>query len=256
MSRSQPASEFAPTHWSLILRARGADPEARAALGELCAAYWQPVFRFIVSHGHPEDSARELTQEFFARVLHRGANQGSFQGADPSRGRFRSYLLGAVKHFLADQQQAGERLKRGGGVAATSLDHPSATGLTDSGFESSPGWQLADPAQSPADHCFDRQWALTLMARALERVEAEFAGADRSPQFRVLKPWLVGETDRLSTTTAAAQLQLSENAVKVAIHRLRKRFRELIRREVAQTLPESTLVDEEMRYLVEVLSRE
>lgn len=238
------AENFAPTRWTLIQRARGETPEARAALSELCEAYYQPVLRFLRREGREEDIARELAQEFFARVL----AGGGFDAADPERGRFRSYLLGALKHFLADQRKHEQRLKRGGGVAHESIDAPGSTG------DNSPGLELADPAPSPRDADFDREWALTVMGHALEVLRKEFAAAGKTDQFDALKPWLMGESPALSQADAARQLGVSEGAVKVIIHRLRKRFRDTVRAEIAQTLREPTMVDEELRHLIEALS--
>ena len=214
----------------------------RGALSELCEAYYQPVFRFLRREGREEDAARELTREFFARLL---AGNG-LGAADPRRGRFRSYLLGAVKHFLGDQRKQEQRLKRGGGVAPEPLD--AEHGIA-------PGLQVADQASAPDDTVFDREWALAVMNRALQSLAAEFAAADKAEQFTVLKPWLVGDAAALQQADAAARLGLSESAVKVAIHRLRKRFREVIRAEIAQTMEEAGEVDGELRYLVEVLAK-
>src|SRR4051794_11803364 len=155
-----PPQAFAPTRWSLILRARGAAPEARAALSELCEAYYQPVLRFLGREGRDEDTARELTQEFFARILARDG----FSQADPERGRFRSYLLGALKHFLADQRKHDNRLKRGSGVAPASLDGPDSDGALES-------IEIADASVPPPEAGFDREWALAVMARALDQLE-------------------------------------------------------------------------------------
>jgi len=237
-------SPFAPTRWTLIQRARGETPEARAALGELCEAYYQPVLRFLRREGRDEDSARELTQEFFARILAGGA----FDEADPERGKFRSYLLGALKHFLADQRKAEQRLKRGSGVTPESLDAPGA------GFEDSPGVEVAEPTILPRDADFDREWALTVMERALKQMQKEFAETGKAEQFDALKPWLMGESPSMSQSEAARQLGLSEGAVKVVIHRLRKRFRDTVRTEIAQTLRDPSMVVEELRHLVEALS--
>ncbi len=233
---------FAPTRWTLVLRARGESSEARTALGELCEAYYQPVFRFLRREGREEDAARELAQEFFARLLAGNA----LVAADPRRGRFRSYLLGAVKHFLADQRKQEQRLKRGGGVAPESLDADHGT---------APGLQVADQSTVPDDAVFDRDWALAVMQRALHAVAVEFTGPEREQQFATLKPWLVGDAAQLPQADAAAKLGMSESAVKVAIHRLRKKFRDAIRAEIAQTMVEGGAIDEELRYLVEVLAR-
>lgn len=223
------------------MRASGNTPESRAALSELCEAYYQAVFRFLRREGRTEDEAQELTQEFFSRILKRGD-----LNADPDRGRFRSYLLGAVKHFLADQRKAANREKRGGGVEDARLDADDGSGQAG-----------VTPGQAPtSDTWFDRQWALTLMERGLVSVEKEFEAAGKLNQFTVLKHWLIGETKQLSQADAARQLGWTETAVKVAVHRLRKRFRETIRAEIAQTVAEGADVDAELRYLVEVLVEE
>ncbi len=240
-SSSLPA--FAPTRWTLILRARGETPEARVALGELCEGYYQPVLRFLQREGRDEDTARELTQEFFARIL----GDGGFDQADPERGRFRSYLLGALKHFLADQRKHEQRLKRGGGATPESLD-------SDDAADDSASLQVADTATPAPETFFDREWALAIMARGLEVLQKEFAAAGKADQFDTLKTWLMGEAPSMSQADAARQLGLSEGAVKVVIHRLRKRFREVVRAEIAQTLRDPSLVDEELRHLIDALA--
>lgn len=226
-----------------MLRARGESPEARAALGELCESYWNPVFRFLRREGHPEDQARELTQEFFARLLQRHG----FGHVDQLRGRFRSFLLGAVKHFLADVRDHGNRLKRGSGLPPVPLD-------TVSPSDSSPGIPPPPSTPGPPDTYFDQQWAVNVMNRALAVVEAEYLKADRVAHFEALRPWLGGDEGPAGQLGVARRLGLSEGALRVAIHRLRRRFREQIRAEVAQTVPEFAEVDDELRYLVEVLS--
>ncbi len=248
MDLNQPtaaASSFAPTRWTLVLRARGDSAEARTALGDLCEAYYQPVLRFLRSEGRDEESARDLTQEFFARLL---AREG-LATVDPARGRFRSYLLGAVKHFLADQRDHERRLKRGGGKVPESLE---ATSTCEQ--NTGAGLQVADPAALPSDRTFDREWALTVMDRAVTAVQQEFTAAGKAEEFDGLKPWLAGEGQAVSQAEAAVKLGLSASAMKVAVHRLRKRFRELVRAELAQTVSSPAEVDEELRYLVEVLS--
>ena len=239
----EPGSAFAPTRWTLILRARGGTPESRTALSELCEAYYQPVLRFLQREGRDEDSARELTQEFFAQILSRGG----FDEADPERGRFRSYLLGALKHFLADQRKHDQRLKRGGGAAHESID-------ASPNDDDSNSIRVADISTPAPESFFDREWAMAVMARALEVLQKEFTGAGKADQFDTLKPWLMGEAPSMFQADAARQLALSEGAVKVVIHRLRKRFRDAVRSEIAQTLRDPALVDEELRHLVEALS--
>jgi RNA polymerase sigma-70 factor (ECF subfamily) len=234
---------FAPTRWTLVLRARGESVEAQAALSELCEAYYQSILRFLRREGRDDDDARELTQEFFARIL---SGRG-FDGADPGRGRFRSYVLGALKHFLADAKERGQRLKRGAGIVPDSLE-----GLAD--HATSPGVEVADGKAVAPDASFDREWALTVMARALETLQHEMTNAGKTDQFETLKLWLMGDSPAISQATAARQLGLTEGAVKVAVHRLRKRFRDAVRTEVAQTLHDPAMVDEELRQLIAALS--
>lgn len=237
------SSSFAPTRWTLVLRARGGTPEAGAALSELCAAYYEPVLQFLRREGRDDDSARELTQAFFARVL---AHDG-LASADPERGRFRSYLLGALKHFLADQRKRDHRLKRGGSVETLPLDSPGSDGQ-------GPPVEIPDRSLPSPDASFDRAWALAIMARALSALEQELRSAGKRGHFDVLKPWLMGDASTGSQADAARQLQLSESALKVAIHRLRRRFRDAVRSEIAQTLRDPAQVDEELRHLIEALA--
>lgn len=228
----------------MVLRAGEDSPEARAALAELCEAYWEPVFRFLRREGRDQDLARELAQDFFARLL---AGSG-VTGANPARGRFRSYLLGALRHFLADRRDRERRLKRGAGIPLQSLDG----GPADTNAPSAP--EVPDPAGPVSDALFDRAWAVTIMNRALHSVAAGFSTGRKSDHFRVLKPWLVGDACGRSQADAARELGLTEGAVKVAVHRLRKHFREAVRAEIAQTLPEGGDVEAELRYLAEVLA--
>ena len=172
VSTTPRTSPFAPTRWTLVLRARGESNESRAALSELCEAYYQPVLRFLRHEGRDEDAAREIAHDFFARVL----AGGGFGGADPERGRFRSYLLGALKHFLADERAQAQRLKRGGGIAPISLE-------ASAGTDTSPGLQVEDPGAANRDAYFDREWALTIMDRALAELQTEFATAGKADQF-------------------------------------------------------------------------
>jgi len=228
---------FAPTRWSLVLRSRGDSPEARLALSDLCAAYWDPVFRCLRSRGLDEDTARELSQDFFAHLL----TGGRLDGADPARGKFRSYLLGALRHFLSDARERAGRLKRGAGTETESLDDEDTA-------------PIADPGSVIDDRQFDREWALALMARSMEAVGREYTEAGRSAWFEQLKPWLAGAEPPARQAEIAAQLHLGEGALKVAIHRLRKQFRKVVRHQIRQTLPEGGDADEELRYLIEVLA--
>jgi len=234
-------SAFAPTRWTLVLRARGETESARVALAELCEAYYGPVWHFLQREGRDEDQARELAQEFFARIL---AGSG-FDAADQGQGRFRSYLLGALRHFLADLRKHQRRLKRGAGAPIQSLD--AAADQADDTL------QVADTSTPSPETAFDRQWALAVIARAVAQLEREFAAEGKEKHFSLLKGWLNAEDVSLSQADTARRLGCSEGAMKVAIHRLRKRFREAVRREIAQTLRDPSLLDEELRHLITVL---
>lgn len=241
-SPSRRTPVFVTTRWTLVLRSHGDTPESRAALGELCEAYWMPVFRFLCREGRDEDASRELAQEFFARLLARGG----IGNVDPAKGRFRSYLLGALKHFLAEQKRNEGREKRGGGVILESIES--------GGSDTSPGLQIADASSAiPAKH-FDREWALAVMDRSLQFVQADFEKAGKGRQFEVLKPWLIGDTENLSQADAAVALGATTGAVKVMIHRLRNDFRDAVQAEIAQTVPRAEDIAGELRYLIEVLS--
>ena len=238
------ANAFHTTRWTIVMQARGDQPEARVALGQLCEAYWTPVFRFLRREGRDEDASRELTQAFFEKLL---AGSG-VEKANPAKGRFRSYLLGALKHFLADTRRDASRLKRGGGRAPESIEG--------GGTETSPGLQIADPTAEPTDSYFDHQWALAVVERGIAAVGAYHRDKGKEKQFEMLKPWLIGDTDAFSQPDAAAALGMSTGAVKVAIHRLRERFREAIRDEIAETIGDDNeeAVAAELRYLIEVLA--
>ncbi len=241
---SNPPGQFAPTRWTLVLRACGRSADSQSALSELCEAYYKPVLAFIRCGGRPEESARDLTQEFFRRLLSR---QGLGE-VDPERGRFRSYLLGAVKHFLAEQRQHANAAKRGGGQVAQSIE-------TGGGGETTTELQVPDPEAVTPDAFFDRHWAATLVDRAVAALAAEFHASGKTEQFKVLKPSILGDLAPGSQNQAAARLGLSDGAVRVAVHRMRKRFREIIKAEIAQTLDNPARVQEELQYLVEVLAR-
>ena len=232
---------FVTTQWTRVLEARGDSPEAKAALGDLCAAYYAPVFAFIRRNARDEDAARDLTQEFFARLLSRKGLDSVEQG----KGRFRSYLLGAAKHFLADARDQANAAKRGSGHAHESIDP---------GTDTSPGLQLPDERALSPEEEFDRKWALTLLDRALIVLAEEHRADGKSEQFDALKPWLTGDTDNLSQAEVARALGMNEGAVKVAIHRLRRRFRELMKAEIGRTLQDSSLVPQELACLVAALS--
>jgi RNA polymerase sigma-70 factor (ECF subfamily) len=233
---------FHTTQWTRILAAKGDTPESRQALSELCAAYYAPVIAFLSRSAKNEDQARDFAHSFFAGLLERHG----IDGADPQRGRFRTYLLGAIKHFLANQRAAATCVKRGPDVIHEPI--APATG-TPSGRE------IPDPAALPPDEVFDREWALSVLQRALSRLEQDTESGGMDSQFHTLKAWLTGERPDLTQAEAAQSLGMTEGAVRVAIYRLRKRFRELVKLEIGHTVDASTTVEDELRYLAAILSR-
>jgi RNA polymerase sigma-70 factor (ECF subfamily) len=232
---------FATTRWTRVLASRGDSAEARLALSDLCGAYYGPVVAFLRREGRDEDAARELAHEFFARVLERQ----SLDGADPQRGRFRSYLLGALKHFLANRRVHESREKRCGHVAHQPLD---------SDTDSSPGPAIPETSTPSPDTLFDREWALSVLERAFDVMKRDCEQSGTLREFETLKLWLTGETAGRSQADAARELGINEGAVRVAIHRLRHRFREFVKGEIAQTVNEPGDVAEEMRHLIDALS--
>ena len=239
--RPVPASEtntFHTTRWTLVRNARGASPEARQALSELCAGCYAPVVAFLRREGRDPDAARELAHEFFAKVL----SDDALGEVERGRGRFRSYLLGAVKHFLANHRRDAAREKRGGGAEHVAIGE---------GTDTSPGVDVAAADGLAPEALFDREWALAIVERALDSLEKE---SDDRAHFTALKPWLTPAASPTSQAETAATLDLSEGALRVAIHRLRRRFREIVRAEIAQTLHDPADLDDEMRHLVAALA--
>lgn len=233
---------FRTTRWTRIAMARGSSAESRQAMEELCEAYYRPVESYVRSHVRDVALAKDWTQEFFADFLRRQ----SVHHADREKGRFRSYLLGAVNHFLADQYKLLSRQKRGGDATMVSVD------ANDSEDES-PSIDLSDPKSEMTDTTFDREWAFTLLDRALVALQSEEQNKGQGKPFEILKPWLTGEQGETAQSETAEALGLTVNATKVAIHRLRKRFRHHVRNEIAQTITESSDIQEEWDYLKQVL---
>ena len=237
--RKTPYMHFPTTHWSLLARAtRHGDGESRTALEELCRRYWEPVHQFIRSRGVPDPEAEDVTQDFMLHVVEKSA----FGRADRLRGRFRSFLLGVLVRFLGDRADHRNALKRGGTIHHVSLD---SAQLADDGAEPS----------VPSDKAtlFDREWALTILENALRKVREEYSTSQRESVFAVLKQFLPGDAQPPSYDTAASQLGLSVSALKSEIHRLRRRFRALVREEIAQTVSAPHEIDGEMAHLQEML---
>jgi len=235
---------FLTTHWSLVIAARPdevSQTRAREALEELCRTYWYPLYAFVRSRGHSAPDAQDLTQAFFARII----EKGGFATVDPDLGRFRSYLLGAMKHFLANEWHKARARKRGGKVQFVEWD----------ALEPEARYAAAAELADDPDLLFDREWAMETIAGALQLLREEMVRESKGEQFEILKGSLTGE-EELPRTEIAARLDMSEDAVKVAIHRLRQRYRTLLRAAVAETVSSEADLDDEMRYLVEVLRRQ
>jgi len=231
---------FVTTNWSQVTTARdGTDSAARRALEELCRTYWHPLFEYVRHLGYGPDEAQDLTQEFFADLLERDF----LKGVDRAAGRFRSFLLASLKHFLSRERTKAHALKRGGGVATISLD--SGTPATKVG-------EIAADQLTP-EQAFDRHWALTVLDRAIERVRQDAKDSSALDQFELLRPYLTGEAFRPPYGDLAAELGMTEEAVRAALHRLRKRFGKMLRSVIAETLADPTHADDEIRYLLSVM---
>ncbi|MGA2616052.1 MAG: hypothetical protein ABSF26_00500 [Thermoguttaceae bacterium] len=239
---AQDAGGFQTTHWSLVLRAgHREDRDADAALAALCQRYWFPLYAYVRRRVADIHQAQDMTQEFFVWLL----EKNTLAAASPERGRFRAFLLTAVKHFLANQRDRARTQKRGGGVRPLRLD-------LDAG-ESRLGLQPVD--DMTPERLFERQWVLTLLDLVMQRLETEYRLSGRSQQFVRLQGALTGQRDRLPYAALAAELEISEEAARQAASRLRKRYRELLREEVSHTLAEPGEIDDEIRSLFEVLGR-
>ena len=234
------AGGFHTTRWTQVIQAKERTHEGLDALRDLCAAYYSPVIAFLRRRGHDADAARDLAHEFFADVLEGDA----IGGADRVQGRFRSYLLGAVKHFLSHQREAEQRLRRGAGVRPLSIDEES---------ETSPALAIADDERLSPDAAFDRQWALTTLDHALQALRKECVAEDRAQLFELLLPQLTGDADHGDQVALADSLGMNINSLKSAVLRLKRRFRALVKAEVAATLEDERAVAEEMASLFAAL---
>jgi len=232
---------FQTTHWSLVLQAGGGSgPAAQEALARLCETYWYPLYAFVRRSGFDADSAQDLTQEFFARVLERD----DLRLVSPARGRFRSFLLASLKHFLANERDRARAKKRGGGQPLLPLEVETAEGR----------YQREPPDPVTPEVVFERQWALTLLEQTYARLAAEQQEAGRQEAFARLKGTLTGDS-AVAYAQLASELGTTEGAVKVAIHRLRRRFGELLREQIGETVETPGEIDDEIRYLFAALER-
>lgn len=235
------ARQFVTTHWSVVLRAgREESAQSAAALAELCQAYWYPVYAFVRRQGHAAADAQDLTQEFFARLI----EGESLQAADPQKGRFRSFLLTLLKRMLVSEWRRERRQKRGGGAVVFSLDEHEA--------EERYRFEPADPATP--ETVFERRWAEAVLDRVLTRLESEYRG--HALGFANLQPYLVEDKGVAPFAEAAARLGVTEAALKAVVYRLRCRYGEVFRDEIAQTVEQPEDVEEEIRHLLAVLAGE
>ena len=232
---------FATTHWSVVLAAGGLDAQRSGpALEELCRCYWYPVYAFIRRRNSDRHEAEDLTQAFFAHLL----DHKSFARLDPHKGRFRAFLLASLTHFLANDWDKRRAWKRGGLVRVISL----------ADAEADARYRLEPVEPSSPEKLFDRRWALLLVETVLGRLKEEYAAADKLNLFAKLEPALTGESSPRWLAGLAVELGMSEGALRVALHRLRRRFGELLRGEVAGTVASAAEVDEEIRQLFAAMS--
>jgi RNA polymerase sigma-70 factor (ECF subfamily) len=233
---------FATTHWSVVLRAgRGGSEEAPAALGRLYQSYWYPLYAYVRRQGHDPGAAQDVVQEVFLALL----EKNQLAAVDPGKGRFRSYLLAAVNHLLANEWHKRHRQKRGGGQALVALD----------GLAAEDRYRL-EPADGRApDVLFERRWALALLDGVFLRLRTEWEAAGKGATFDALKVFLSGDGDAPGYAEAGTRLGWSEGAARVAVHRLRQQYRNLLREEIAQTVTNLEEVEDELCHLLAVLRR-
>jgi RNA polymerase sigma factor (sigma-70 family) len=230
---------FATTHWSIVLQATRAGEQSSQALASLCETYWYPVYAFIRRQGCAAEEARDLTQEFFVRVLERN----SLHTADPLRGRFRAFLLASVRHFLANTRRTDRALKRGGGQRPLTFELDGAEGR----------YQIEDGHQLTPEKLFDRRWALLLLDRALARVRDKHIASGRSETFDRLNQYLTGDGVGQPYAEMARTLGVTEGSVKVSIHRLRRQFREALIAEISETVADPDDVEAEIQHLLDAI---
>ena len=234
-------SRFTTTRWSLVLSAgRHAGPGSAEALASLCEAYWYPIYAFIRRQGYGADDGADLTQAFFSRVL----EKHYFASADPARGRFRAFLCGAIRHFLSNERDWARTLKRGGAHSIVPLEVVTAEGR----------YQLEPRDDVTPETLFDRRWALLVLERALDRLREEHRAVGKTELFERLKGFLTGDRDDMPYAEVARTLSMSEGAARVAVHRLRRRFRDALTSEIAETVSDPAEITAELDYLMRAVS--
>jgi len=234
-------ASFASTHWSIVAQSAQTDvPEAANALAQLCETYWPPIYSFIRRRGYAPSDAEDLTQSFFAHFLRTKA----YSRTDRLHGKFRSFLLASVKNFLADNWDREQAIRRGGGYRFVSLDQGTAESFYD----------VASASDSTAERLFELRWAKSLTAGALDSLREELKVEGKAKLFEQLKNFLTGGSVIPSYDEASARMDLPRATVKTHVHRLRQRYREIVRREIARTVSAPHEIDEELRYLCNVLA--
>jgi RNA polymerase sigma-70 factor (ECF subfamily) len=235
------AGWFVTTHWSVVLAAQDEEsPGATDALAQLCQTYWYPLYAYIRRRGHEPHDAQDLTQEFFAQLLEKNI----LKAVQQERGKFRWFLLSAVKRFLANEWHRAQAAKRGGGQNLVSLDEETAEGRY--------RYEVAD--HSSPEKLFDQSWAMTLLEQTQARLQREYVDGGRGQVFDQLKIFLSGDRAPISHAEAGALLGINEGAVKVAVHRLRQRYRDCLREQIAQTVSTPAEVEEEIQQLFAAFS--
>ncbi len=228
--------DFHTTRWSRVCDAKEDTDDGKRALAELCEAYYEPVIVYLHYELRDGDRARETAHNFFTEIL----AGGKIRGAERDCGRFRSYLLGSVKHFLANERAAQGRLKRGGGVKQLSFDETAAQSIPDTG-------------QCPPDIAYDRQWATTLLGHALDALRMEYEDGGKADVFTRLKPWLTGEAEHGEQQALAASLGINLNTLKSDISRMKQRFKIFVKAEITGTVADGDSVRDELSILFEAL---
>jgi RNA polymerase sigma factor (sigma-70 family) len=247
MAESSPLGErvgvgqFTTTHWSVVLAAADeASPDANQALAELCRGYWYPLYAYVRRKGYEVADAQDLTQEFFARFL----EKNYLGSVDRRKGKFRSFLLASLEHFLAKEWTRAHRLKRGGGQTIIAWD----------GCDPEERYRLEPADGSTAERVYEKRWALTVLEQAMTALGNEYTAAGKQQLFEQLRSFISGDDEAVSYSDLAAKLQMSEGAVRVAVHRLRQRYGECVRAEIAKIVQRPEDIDEELGHLFAALS--
>jgi len=232
---------FATTHWSVISAAgKSSSPQQKLALETLCQSYWFPLYAYLRRRGYDTHQAEDFTQAFFAHIL----EKKDLETADPKYGKFRSFLLVRLKYFLSDERDRAQAKKRGGGRNVLSLSIQNAEGQ----------YALEPAIQLSPEMLFEKSWALTVLERTMGRLEAEMADKNKQKLFDCLKVYLTTDKDAIPYENMAAELEMTEGSIRVAVHRLRRRYRKLLRDEIAQTVGDEDQIDEEMGCLFAALA--